>query len=135
MFYITLYQFGGCLEFLLAIWMPLLETAGIARAIAAVRGSFFLPHILIFFLEKVWGYSGINMLPGQCLVQGAFSVGVEGRVESAFVEGMQPVVVVKTFMPGIKSAAQFPGLVDNLSQPAVTAGHDCFKLTGFGVLP
>ena len=135
MFYITLYQFGGCLEFLLAIWMPLLETAGIARTIATIRGILLLPHVLIFLLEKVWSYSGINMLPGQCLVQGSFSVSVGARVNFAFVEGMQPVVVVKTFMPGIKSAAQLPGLVDNLSQPAVTAGQDCFKLTGFSVLP
>ena len=85
--------------------MPLLESAGIARPVATIRGLFPLLHILKFLLEKVWGYADINMLPRQCFIQGSFSVSVGDRVQFALVEGMQPVVVVKTFMPGIKSIA------------------------------
>ena len=115
--------------------MPLLESAGIARPVAAIRGLFPLLHILKFLLEKVWGYADINMLPRQCFIQGSLPVSVVARGKPAFVEGAQPVIVVKAFMPGIESVAQLPGFVDNLPKSAVTAGQDCFKLTGSSILP
>ena len=75
------------------------------------------------------------MLPGQCLIQRAFPVGVESGVDAAFLEGAQPVLVVEVFVPGIEFAAQLPGFVDDFAQSAVTPRQDCFKLADLGVLP
>ena len=92
-------------------------------------------HIFVFLLEKVLGYSGIDVLPGQYLLQESLSIGVESGVKPVFLECLQPVTIVKTFLPGVKPVAQFPRPVYNFAEPSVAAGQDRFKLAGFGVLP
>jgi len=60
-------KFSGCfalLKFLLAVRLPALESAGIARFVAAVGSLFPLLYILVFLFEEGWSYPDIDMLPG-----------------------------------------------------------------------
>src|SRR4030042_1368424 len=107
--------------------MPPLQPAGIACPMATIRGILAQAYTAEFLLKKVLRYSGIGMLPGQYLFQGSLPVGVEGGVKPVFLEGLQPVAVVKTFLPGIESVAQFPRPMNYFTEPAVAAGQDRFE--------
>jgi hypothetical protein len=131
----TLYQFVPCFEFFPAIGVPSLQPAGIACPMATIGSILAQAHTLVFLPEEVLGYSGIYVLPGQYPFQGSLPIGIEGGVKLVFLEGLQPVTIVKTFLPGIKPAAQFPRPVYNFTEPSVAAGHYRLKLAGFRVLP
>ena len=75
------------------------------------------------------------MRPGQKLIQGTLSLGIEGGVETAFIESLEPVFPFEMFAPGIEAAAQLPGAVDDPANSPVTAGNDRLQQAGLGVLP
>jgi hypothetical protein len=55
--------------------------------VAAVRGFFTLKGALVFSFQKIRAESNINMRPGQRLIKGALSPGIEVRFKSGLSEG------------------------------------------------
>ena len=98
---------------------PALESAATALFVPTVGGSFTLQGTLVLSLEEGLSYSGINVCPGQRLVQGGLAPSVKIGFKTTLFEGVAPVLVVKVFTPAIKGGAQFPGTMDDLAQPAV----------------
>ena len=88
---------------LLAIWLPLLKSAGITGVITAVRGFFPLHSSLKFLLEESGGQSYINMSPGEELIQGTHPLGIEAGVKPGLLKGTKPVFIIEVLVPGIKS--------------------------------
>jgi len=118
-----------------AAGVPALKAAGVAHPLTAVGCCLGLTNSPVLCLQESPCHPDIYMLPGQKLVQGALSVGIEGGVEPALRESSSPVVEVEVLMPGVELAAQFPRSVDGLAQASVAARQNGFKLAGLRVLP
>ena len=108
------------LKLLLADRVYLLKTAGITVFGPAVVGLFSLTGTLVFSFEEGGGYSHVNVSPGEHLIERPLPLRIEVRFDACLLESLLPVFVIKAFPPGIKGAAQFPGVIDDLTQPTVT---------------
>ena len=71
----------------------------------AVRGNRLIFRLLPFSLQERTGDTAVQEIPGQDLVQGSFSVGIEIRIQTAGSEGFHPDIIVEVFAPGIVEAA------------------------------
>lgn len=100
---------------LLAAWLPALEAAGIAVAMATINGFLSFPSKQVFPSQEGCIYPYIDVGPGQKLIQGAFSMSIEGRGKLAFIEGQKPFIIVELFRPGVKGTAKLPGTINNLT--------------------
>ena len=102
------------------------NTAGKTALTAVDTGLAAFAHQVIF-RQEFTPDGRAEMLPWEGFIDQALAVGEVRWPESGEGKRIQPAVVIKMLMPGIKFCALFPGLVDHLSCTAVAARKNSFE--------
>jgi hypothetical protein len=83
----------------------------------AIQCGLALQAAFTFGGQELYPDTGINVSPGQHLIQGTLPSGVEIWVQAHLGEGSLPRLHVKDLVPGVEPGSQLPGTMDDLSQP------------------
>src|SRR3990172_7146653 len=132
----ALTAFSGLPRYLVLASLILpLEAAQVACRAPAIRGLLAATCLPQLRLKEGLAHTGLDVSPGQGLVDGQFAVGVEIRAQPGRGERPQPAVELQMFAPGVENAAGTPGIVYHLPQPAVSPRHDGLQQAHLGVVP
>ena len=67
------------------------------------------------------------MVPREDFIILPLSVGIKGRVDTAFLKCLHPLIEFIVFAPAVKLTALFPCGIDNVGKPSVAPCKNCLK--------
>lgn len=111
------------------------KSTDITGVITAIRRHYTLPGTLVLLFQEGSCYTRINMRPGKHFVQGTLAVGIERGFQSVIGKGTEPVFIFELLGPGIKSTAEFPGMVEDFSYSPISPRQGGFKQACLRVVP
>ncbi len=102
----------------------LADDAARIAVIAAVIDHRALLAVPVFIDQILFFHAHAQMIPGQDLVEAAFTTGVPIHIEAGIGKGLLPGIPGKLITPGIEAGAETPGAFDDIRQLAIPAAEE-----------